>query len=68
MAPKDVFDEAMYFDKKDLSIALKCSERHIDNLRRRHEIPMPVKFGRLVRWSKQRFREWIDAGSPTICA
>jgi predicted DNA-binding transcriptional regulator AlpA len=64
----DVFDEALYFDKKDLSKALKCSERHIDNLKSRGEIPPPIKFGRLTRWQKSAFLHWIEAGCPAISA
>ena len=62
------FDDALYFDKKDLAKALKCSARHVDNLRHRKEIPEPVKLGRLVRWPKAAFLAWIDAGSPAISA
>ncbi len=65
---KDAIDETLFFNIKDLSQALKVSERHITNLRNRHEIPQPVKFGTRVLWPKWQFLEWIEAGCPATSA
>jgi predicted DNA-binding transcriptional regulator AlpA len=59
-------DKALFFDIPGLAEALKCSPRHITNLRSRGEIPQPVKLGSRVVWPKQKIREWIEAGCPSL--
>jgi hypothetical protein len=45
-AMQDAIDEALFFDIPDMVKALKCSERHLTNLRKARRIPQPVKRAR----------------------
>lgn len=44
--------------------ALGCSERHVQRLVDRGDMPQPVRIGALVRWQKQTIADWIQAGCP----
>lgn len=63
---QDAIDRALFFDIPDMAIALKCSPRHVTNLRNRREIPQPVKLGARVLWPRKTIEEWIAAGCPAL--
>ncbi len=46
-------------DVKHLSRALGCSDRQIRRLVAAGEFPKPIKVGRLRRWSKTAFDQWL---------
>ena len=45
---------------------LSCSERSVWRLSDEGKMPAPVRIGRLVRWSRDKLNEWIDAGCPRV--
>lgn len=59
-------DKAMFFDIQGMAQALKCSRRHVANLRKSHEIPQPVKLGARVLWPRKTIEDWIAAGCPAF--
>src|SRR5262249_947421 len=59
---QDVIDKALFYDIPDMATALKCSPRHVTNLRNRQEIPQPVKLGARVLWPRKTIEDWIAAG------
>ena len=66
MKEQDAIGKAQMMTIPDVADRLKCSERHLTNLRKRNEMPQPVKLGALVRWPRAQIEEWIDAGCPAI--
>jgi predicted DNA-binding transcriptional regulator AlpA len=66
MEKQDSFDRALFYDMPDMEQALKCSDRHIRNLRTTGRIPQPVKLGGRVLWSKKVIEQWIDDGCPAL--
>jgi hypothetical protein len=64
----DSIDDALFFNKQDVARVMKVCDKTVTNLVKRGSIPQPVYFGRLPRWSKQKFLDWIEAGSPAISA
>ena len=63
---QDAFDRALFYDTPDMERALKCSDRHLRNLRKAGRIPQPVKLGGRVLWPKKVIEKWIDDGCPAI--
>jgi predicted DNA-binding transcriptional regulator AlpA len=63
---EDAVTEALMLTIHDVAKLMKCSGRHITNLRRKGEIPQPVKLGASVRWPRMVIKEWIDAGCPAL--
>ena len=66
MNTNDAIDEDLFLDIPSMAEALKCSTRHLTNLRKRNEIPQPVKLGARVLWPRQTIVEWVEAGCPTL--
>jgi excisionase family DNA binding protein len=60
----DAVAEALMLDTQDVAKLMKCSDRHITNLRHEGRIPPPVKLGTLVRWPRHTIVDWINAGCP----
>lgn len=58
-------NEPLMFDTRDVAQLLKCSDRHVTNLRRTGRMPPAVKLGTIVRWPRRVILDWIDAGCPT---
>lgn len=48
-----------FVDIRHLSRALGCSERQIRRLVAAGEFPKPIKVGRLRRWPKTAFDQWL---------
>jgi len=45
---------------------LDISPRHVWALHSSGRLgPLPVRFGRAVRWNRRELEEWLDAGAPT---
>ncbi len=53
---------------RDVAELLKCSDRHVTNLRNKGRIPAPVKLGTNVRWPRKTIEAWIEAGCPPAAA
>jgi excisionase family DNA binding protein len=49
---------------RDLSAVLQLSERTIQRLSARGEIPAPHRFGNHPRWRSDEIRAWLEAGMP----
>jgi predicted DNA-binding transcriptional regulator AlpA len=62
----DAIDKALFYDLRDMMRELKCSDKHIFNLRKSGRIPQPVKLGERVIWPRKVIEQWIDAGCPAI--
>ena len=64
----DSFDEALTMTIRDVADALKCTDRHIYNMRKEGRTPLPFITGKAkgVRWSRKVIEEWINAGCPAI--
>lgn len=44
---------------------LDISPRHVWALHSSGRLgPLPVRFGRAVRWNRRELEEWLDAGAP----
>ncbi|WP_390895578.1 helix-turn-helix transcriptional regulator [Stieleria tagensis] len=43
---------------------LDCSRRTIQRLADAGNMPLPVRFGRLVRWRENDINDWIADGCP----
>ena len=56
--------EGLMLDTRDVARLLKCSGRHVANLRKAGFMPLPVKLGASVRWPRRVIEEWIAAGCP----
>jgi excisionase family DNA binding protein len=57
--------EPLLITAQDVARLLKCSDRHVTNLRRDGRMPPPVKLGTSVRWPRRTIEEWISAGCPS---
>lgn len=54
-------------DKKQLAEKLNCSPRHVDRLRDRRAMPLPLSLGpQLIRWREAEIDRWIEAGCPPL--
>jgi excisionase family DNA binding protein len=51
------------YDVPDLAALMKCSEKHVRRKAEAGEIPGVIRFGRLVRFSKQLVDEWLASGA-----
>ncbi len=49
---------------KQVAALLSISARHAISMSSCGQIPMPIRLGRSVRWSKQELLNWIQAGCP----
>ena len=49
--------------KKELAELLGCSENTVSNLVKRGILPVPVRVGRLLRWTPQQIRNFIEDNS-----
>lgn len=47
---------------KQVARMLACSERTVWRLRSSGDIPEPVHFGGLTRWTRVSLTEWIESG------
>lgn len=47
------------YDVPDLAALMKCSEKHVRRKAEAREIPGVIRFGRLIRFSKQIVDEWL---------
>ncbi|MBN1436182.1 MAG: helix-turn-helix domain-containing protein [Sedimentisphaerales bacterium] len=47
-----------------IATLLDCSPRTVYRLIDQKSIPQPVKFGRIIRWPKEPFMQWITDGCP----
>ncbi len=63
---QDAFDRALFYDIPDMERVVKCSDRHLRNLRKAGRIPQPVKLGGRVLWPKKVIEKWIDDGCPVL--
>jgi predicted DNA-binding transcriptional regulator AlpA len=63
---QDAIDRALFLDISDMAKALKCSPRHVTNLRNRREIPQPVKLGARVLSPRKRIEDWISDGCESL--
>lgn len=55
----------MMLSKKKLAKEkLLISERKVDDLNARCQIPAPVRIGRSVRWRESDIRLWVELGCP----
>ena len=56
---------AVLLDANDVAGLLKCSRRTVYRLADSGRIPVPIRLGMLVRWSRQALDEWIAEGCPS---
>ena len=62
----DPMDKSLFLDIPEMAKQLRCSERHLSNLRKRGEIPQPVTLGARVLWPRKTVEEWANAGCPAL--
>jgi excisionase family DNA binding protein len=48
----------------DVAGIIGCSSRSITRMVDAGLIPEPVRLGKLARWPRQQFEQWIAAGCP----
>lgn len=48
------------YTKRELARLLQISERQIEHLRKRQEIPQPFHIGRSVRWCRAVVDRWLS--------
>jgi predicted DNA-binding transcriptional regulator AlpA len=63
---QDAIAGALMMTIPDVANAMKCSDRHVTNLRNEGRMPPPVKLGASVRWPRRVIEDWIDAGCPSL--
>jgi predicted DNA-binding transcriptional regulator AlpA len=63
---KDPIRGALMMTIQDVADAMKCSDRHITNLRNEGRMPPPVKLGTSVRWPRRVIEDWINANCPAL--
>jgi len=63
---QDAIAEALMMTIRDVADAIKCSDRHITNLRNEGRMPPPVKLGASVRWPRRVIEDWINANCPAL--
>lgn len=54
------FGSAALVDAKEVAVFLGCSVKHVRRLAEQGRLPLPVKVGRLYRWSRQSIENWLD--------
>ncbi len=52
-------------DVGEVAALLRCSKRHVFRMSDASRMPRPVRLGQLVRWSRKRIEQWIEAGCPS---
>lgn len=57
--------EAQALPAVDAAKFLGVSLSHLYQLHRTGRLPIPVRLGRAVRWSRQELIEWLNAGCPS---
>lgn len=50
--------------REDLAGYLKISPRQVDAMR--HQLPEPIKVGRLPRWRASDIAEWVSRQCPSV--
>jgi len=63
---KDAVKEVLMLSSRDVAELLKCSDRHVTNLRKEGRMPPCIKLGTLVRWSRKVIEDWIAEGCPPV--
>jgi hypothetical protein len=63
---QDALEAEMFYRKRDIAKLLKCSERHVTNLKNSGRIPQPVYIDSFPRWPKSAFLKWVEDGVPAI--
>lgn len=49
---------------KDVASLLRCTPKHIYELRKSKQIPKPLRVGRAIRWDPRVLERWIAEGCP----
>ena len=57
---------AKLLDVQAVAKMLGCSQRHVYRLSDAGRMPVPVKLGSLVRWSKSSIEDWIVDGCKPV--
>jgi excisionase family DNA binding protein len=57
-------ESALLVDALGAARLLCCSRRHVEDMNREGLLPVPVRLGRLLRWSRSELAAWIEAGAP----
>jgi excisionase family DNA binding protein len=60
----DAINQSLMLSIQDVAELLKCSDRHIANMRNEGRMPPCIKLGTLVRWPRKTIEEWIVGGCP----
>lgn len=56
---------AELLDVRSVARMLGCSPRHVYRLSDSGKMPLPLRLGGLVRWSRQTILDWIANGCPS---
>ncbi|MCH8044939.1 MAG: helix-turn-helix domain-containing protein [Planctomycetes bacterium] len=56
--------ERLALPAADVAKMLGISERHLWALNSSGRLPLPLRFGRAVRWNLAELQNWLDAGGP----
>ena len=59
-------DRGLLIDMKAAAKLLDLSERTVWGMANSGRMPKPIKIGRLVRWSHEELRAWVNAGGPPM--
>ena len=54
-----------YFSNtRQVAKMLNVSARHVSSLQVTGRMPKPIRIGRVVRWSHDEIKAWVEAGCP----
>ncbi|PAY19090.1 hypothetical protein CKO51_13255 [Rhodopirellula sp. SM50] len=57
-------NEIQLLSARSIAARLEVSQRTIQRMADRSEMPKPMKVGRLIRWDATAIERWIAAGCP----
>jgi predicted DNA-binding transcriptional regulator AlpA len=57
-------DRGLLLDTRQVSKMLNVSARHVSSLQVTGRMPKPIRIGRVVRWSQEEIKAWVEAGCP----
>lgn len=57
-------DQELLIDSREAAKLLKVSSRTLWSMQKEGRMPAPIRIGRVVRWSYEALKRWVEAGCP----